>query len=49
MLTYAEVGLMIKPALEWKEMLAILKDKIEPKGRDRVFEYAKGPVRQLVC
>ena len=49
MLAYADVGLVMKPALEWKEMLAILKDKIEPKGRDRVLEYAKGPIRQQVC
>jgi hypothetical protein len=24
MLAYADVGLVVKPALEWKEMLAIL-------------------------
>ena len=34
-------GFLVKPKLEWKEMLALLKDQIEPKGRDRIFQFAK--------
>jgi hypothetical protein len=35
-------GFLVKPKLEWKEMQTLLKDKIEPKGKERIFEYIAG-------
>ena len=35
-------GFVVTPGLEWKDMLTMLKDKIEPKGKDRIFQYATG-------
>ena len=38
-------GFTIKPALDWREMQALLKDNVEPKGTDRVFLYVKEGAR----
>ena len=32
-------GFLLIPTVEWKDMLSILKDKVEPKGKERIFDY----------